>query len=67
MSALTTTDPDADVTPETTPTTTPSLPDDVRALVLGWWSIDKPMAAIQVYQTATGTDLTTALVDPDAD
>jgi hypothetical protein len=60
MSALTTTDPDADVTPETTPTTTPSLPDDVRAAVLGWWSIDKPMAAIQVYQTATGTDLTTA-------
>lgn len=57
MSAHTiTTDPDAEITPDTTP----SLPDDVRATVLGWWSKDKPMAAIQVYQSATGADLATA-------
>lgn len=57
MSAQLTTDPDAETT---TVTTTPTLPPDVLALVLGWWSVDKPMAAIQVYQTATGADLTTA-------
>lgn len=55
-------DPDADTTPAPVETPAPAatLTDEQRATVLGWWSIDKPMAAITVYQGATGTDLTTA-------
>lgn len=57
-------DPDADTAPapvEASPAgAAPVLTDDARATVLGWWSIGKPMAAIQVYQGITGADLTTA-------
>lgn len=49
-------DPDAD----TTPASPAALTDEQTATVLGWWSVGKPMAAITLYQSVTGTDLTTA-------
>ncbi len=61
--APTVVDPDADTTPvesSEAPPAAVALTDDARTVVLGWWSIGKPMAAIQVYQGLTGTDLTTA-------